>query len=107
MSAFKDMVAADNDAFINLDEFAEEHDLNGTVTKAVVEGKVSKERHFRVGTIYEGIYEGDIVAHVKKSDLPEVPVRDEIFNLDGVSYLVAECTDDMGILSIELRANLA
>ena len=31
MSAFKDLVAADNrNVFLNMDEFGEEHDLNGT-----------------------------------------------------------------------------
>ena len=38
MSGFKDMVAADNEkVFLNLDEFAEEHDLNGTTCKCILQ----------------------------------------------------------------------
>ena len=44
MSGFKDQVAADLDVFINSDEFAEEHDLNGMTVRAVVQSPTSQER---------------------------------------------------------------
>lgn len=100
------MIAYDNDhTFMNTDELAEEHNLNGIVCLAVVQGLDLRERSFRIGAIYEGVYEGGIVVHVPTSSLTEVPVRGEIFLLDGVSYFVDECTDDMGMLTIELRGN--
>lgn len=104
--SFREQVASDNEfVFMNGDEFAEEHDLNGTTCKAVVQGERTKERPFRVGASYDDVYAADVVVHVKKDYLPEVPVRDEIFSLDGESFIVEKCTDDMGILTIELMAN--
>ena len=41
----------------------------------------------------------------KKSDLPEVPVTDQVFTIDGKVYLVESCADDMGMLTIQLVAN--
>ena len=90
---------------MNADDFAEEHDLNGTTCKAVVQGELTGERKFKVGAIYDDVYAADVVVHVKKEYLPEVPVREEIFYLDGESFIVDKCTDDMGILTIELTAN--
>ncbi len=86
-------------------EFAEEHDLNGTTCKAVVQGERTGKRPFKVGAVYDDVYAADVVVHVKTEYLPEVPVRDEIFYLDGESFIVENCTDDMGILTIELTAN--
>lgn len=106
MSIFKDMIDADNESvFMSDDEFAEEHDLNGTVCKAIVQGELTGERKFLKGAIYDDVYAAAVVVHVKKDYLPEVPVRDEIFSLDSKLFTVENCTDDMGILTIELTAN--
>lgn len=53
---FKDQVAADLDTFINSDEFADEHDLNGDTVKAIVESPTSQERWI-TGKEY-GVYNG-------------------------------------------------
>lgn len=105
-NAFKKAAEADiMSVFINEDEFAGEHDLNGTICKAVLQGELTGERKFFRGAVYDDVYEAAVVVHVKKDCLPEVPVRDEIFSLDGNSFIVANCTDDMGVLTIELTAN--
>ena len=104
--SFKEQVTADNEfVFMNDAEFAGEHDLNGMICKAVVQGERTGERKFRVGAVYDDVYTADVVVHVKKEYLPEVPVRDEIFSLDGESFIVENCTDDIGILTIGLMAN--
>lgn len=36
MSAFKDLVEADREIFINIDEFGEAHDIDGTVINVVL-----------------------------------------------------------------------
>ncbi len=90
---------------MNADDFAEEHDLNGTTCKAVVQGELTGKRPFKAGAVYDDVYAADVVVHVKKEYLTEVPVRDEIFYLDDESFIVEKCTDDMGILTIELMAN--
>ena len=110
MSAFRDMVAADMDSvFLNADEFAEEHKLNGTDCICVVESPTTQEM-FKQGEKYEGydaIHGLTAVVHVKKSDIGEMPVEDQDFTLDDESFQVDSCTEHMGMLTIRLRANIS
>lgn len=109
MSGFKDTVAADIDrVFLNLEEFAEVHDLNGTECNCIVQD-VSSAHGLSVGDGYVQshpiLYGNSKLVNCKKSDLPEAPVNDQIFYLDGKMYLVDHCDDDEGVLSIYLVAN--
>lgn len=106
--SFKEQVAADvKGVFINSEEFADEHKLNGTTCQAVVQSPTSKERFISGMTYnrYEGISGELIIVHCDKSDLPEVPVEGQVFTLDDVPCLVSSCIDDMGVLTIELHAH--
>ena len=100
---FKEMVAADISAvFLNPAEFCEHHDLNGTECICVVEGMTARE-----GFQQSEKYEGYDVVHVKKADLGELPVEGEVFKLDGEIHYVHSCAENMGVLSIYLRANIS
>ena len=103
--SFKDDVTSDLAVFVNADEFAEEHNLNGTACLAIVEGLTSKERSARMGGNYEGVCGNVVIVHVAANLLDEVPVHDEIFYLDDKLYYVEDCTNDYGMLTIELRSN--
>ena len=108
MSAFKDMVAADMDSvFLNADEFAEEHDLNGTICTCIVESPTTQER-FKRGKDYEGqdaVHGLTAIIHAKKSDIGEMPQEGQFFSLDGSYSEVYSCTEHKGMLTIELREN--
>lgn len=109
MSGFGDMVADDIDGvFLNQDEFAELHNLNGTECMAIVQD-VSNGNGLSIGDgitqTYPIIYGNKKQVNCKKSDLPEVPVNGQAFYLDEKLYLVDTCTDDMGMLTINLIAN--
>ena len=110
MSAFKDIIAADiDDVFLDTEEFAEEHDLNGTRCLCVVEGVTAREG-FQQSEKYEGydvVHGATNVVHVKKADLGEMPVDGEIFKLDGEIFYVNSCAENMGMLAISLRANIS
>ena len=110
MSDFKDMVEADmGDVFLSMDEFAEEHDLNGTVCVCIVESPETQEK-FQRGEKYEG-YEAvsglAATVHVKKSDIEEMPAEGQKFTLDGEIFMVSDCTEHMGMLTIRLGANIS
>lgn len=103
--SLKAMVCRDiGKVFLNPNDFAEEHDLNGTICLAVVEGVTAKERILK-GAFYEGVYGKTVFVHTAKTSLTGVPVQGEIFKLDGKIFYVEECTDDFGMLTIELRCN--
>ena len=106
---FKDQVAADLDTFINSDEFADEHNLNGDTVKAIVESPTSQERWItsKEYGVYNGLEGNLYIVHCRKADLSAVPVYDQRFDLDGVICIVDSVIDDMGILTIELHAEVA
>ena len=103
------MVAADcSEVFINVDEFAEEHNLHGTVCKAILQDiSVAEELSTGGGVTqtYPGMYGSRLLVNVKTDDLPEVPRYGQIFRVDDKIYLVENCANDMGILTIQLVAN--
>lgn len=107
MSTFKEQVAEDLDTFINLDEFADEHDVNGVTVKCVVQSPTEQEM-FQQGIAYSGyeVTHGNLtILHIKKDDFGETPVESQVVELDGESGLVKSCIEDMGLLSIYLDFN--
>ena len=108
MMGFKEQVAADlTKVFLNPDEFAEEHDLNGTVCLCVIEKQRTEEKYLRGVTYnpYEGIHGVGVTVHVEARLLPEIPVEGMQFNLDGNIMLVDSCTQEAGLLSIALNGH--
>ncbi|WP_295157143.1 hypothetical protein [Selenomonas sp. AE3005] len=110
MSAFKDMLAEDlTNVFINADEFADEHEINGETILCVVQSPTEQEK-FLQGLDYrgfEGIHGQTTIVHVKKELIGEVPAEGEVMTLDGEPMVVDSCVDDMGLLSITLHFNHA
>ena len=110
MSAFKDIVADDmDDVFLNGDEFAEEHNLNGTDCLCIVESPTTQKglTNSGEGEKYKG-YDAvhGATAHIKKADIGEMPVEDQDFTLDGEMFIVDSCVEHMGMLTIGLKANI-
>lgn len=106
MSTFKEQLATDIDSvFLNIDEFGEEHDLNGITCTCVVQSPTAREM-FLSGKDYENydaVIGDSVVVHVSKIMLGEVPAHGERFDVDGEIYTVDSCVDDMGMLSITLH----
>ncbi|WP_296813860.1 hypothetical protein [uncultured Megasphaera sp.] len=107
-ATFKDQVSCDLDIFINLDEFADDHNLNGDVVKAIVESPTSQEKWLtsRQYNLYDGLEGMLYIVHCRKQDLSMTPVYGQRFDLDGVICIVDSVIDDMGILTIELHAEV-
>lgn len=107
---FKEMIEQDNTTvFLNLREFAMYHNLNGIKCKAIVQD-ISVADNFSTNSgvndlSYAGLYGSRVQVNCLKADLPEVPVYGQTFTLDGDMYLVESCSDDMGILTIQMVEN--
>lgn len=108
MNALKEDLNEDlRDVFFDVDEFAEEHDLNGTVCLCVVGKPRTEEKYIRGATYdaYEGIHGASVTVHVESRLLPEIPVEGMRFDLDGEIMLVDSCTHEAGLLSIALKGH--
>ncbi len=104
MSDFKDMVAADHAIWINPDEFADSHNLNGTVCNAVVSGPKSQEKSY-TGMAFEGyagVFGSAVTVVFRTSDLPKPPFNGQRFDLDGEIYKGKDAVDTLGLLTIHL-----
>ncbi|CUM73181.1 hypothetical protein [Agathobacter rectalis] len=104
--SFKDQIKQDlSDVFLNLDEFADLHRIEGKEVPVVIDSdimaKLSKIGDNRI----HGIDEADMVIMGKASDLPENLDPGRLLNLDGREVIVVTTTSEMGLVQIAVRQN--
>lgn len=104
--SFKDQIKQDlSDVFLNLDEFADIHRLEGKEVPVVIDSdmleKLSKIGDNRI----HGMDEADMVIMGKASDLPENLDPGRLLNLDGREVIVVTTTSEMGLVQIAVRQN--
>ena len=100
--SFKDQIKQDlSDIFLNLDEFADLHRIEGKVIDSDIMAKLSKIGDNRI----HGMDEADMVIMGKASDLPENLDPGRLLNLDGREVIVVTTTSEMGLVQIAVRQN--
>ena len=104
--SFKDQIKQDlSDIFLNLDEFADLHRIEGKEVPVVIDSdimaKLSKIGDNRI----HGMDEADMVIMGKASDLPENLDPGRRLNLDGREVIVVTTTSEMGLVQIAVRQN--
>lgn len=103
---FKDQIKQDlSDVFLNLDEFADLHRIEGKEVPVVIDSdimaKLSKIGDNRI----HGMDEADMVIMGKASDLPENLDPGRLLNLDSREVIVVTTTSEMGLVQIAVRQN--
>lgn len=105
MATLKDYIKDfDLDTFINMDEFAEDHQINGETIKCVVDTDIFDERSTLSGDRSGGVFKDTISIFIKISDI-EKPLIDEIMTVDDEHYRVVEVKENMGMYEIVLSQN--
>lgn len=104
--SFKDQIKQDlSDVFLNLDEFADLHRIEGKEVPVIIDSdimaKLSKIGDNRI----HGMDEADMVIMGKASDLPENLDPGRLLNLDGREVIVVTTTSEMGLVQIAVRQN--
>lgn len=104
--SFKDQIKQElSDVFLNLDEFADLHRIEGKEVPVVIDSdimaKLSKIGDNRI----HGMDEADMVIMGKASDLPENLDPGRLLNLDGREVIVVTTTSEMGLVQIAVRQN--
>ena len=104
--SFKDQIKQDlSDIFLNLDEFADLHRIEGKEVPVVIDSdimaKLSKIGDNRI----HGMDVADMVIMGKASDLPENLDPGRLLNLDGREVIVVTTTSEMGLVQIAVRQN--
>lgn len=103
MSIFKNAVANDIHAvFINDDEFADYHFLNGNRVRCIVDTDITDA--FKGGNV-DGVFVNTCTIYVATSDIENRPVEGELLELDDKTYFVRKVGFEDGIFAIVVEAN--
>ena len=98
--SFKEMVAKDvRSTFLNLEEFGEEHRVEGKTITAVIDENALKERQ---GGQELSVAESSLLLYAAVENLPARRPAGEGLNVDGREYIVNDWSEDMGIATVAL-----
>lgn len=98
--SFKEMVTKDvRSTFLNLEEFGEEHRVEGKTITAVIDENALKERQ---GGQELSVAESSLLLYAAVEDLPARRPAGEGLNVDGREYIVNDWSEDMGIATVAL-----
>ena len=104
---FKDLVAEDvASVFLNLDEFAETRLINGKEMAVVVDDNelLERDKATALGAQLAGTYKSRRLIYVSKAEFGSRPAQDVLLTMGTKQYRVKSCTEETGILAIELEA---
>lgn len=104
--SFKDQIKQDlSDIFLNLDEFADLHRIEGKEVPVVIDSDIMAKPSKIGDNRIHGMDEADMVIMGKASDLPENLDPGRLLNLDGREVIVVTTTSEMGLVQIAVRQN--
>lgn len=97
--SLKDELENDLSEFLNEDEFAEIHNIEGENIVCIVDDDSLQQQKIKSAA---GTYVGKKLIHVKRTALKGRPAVDARLLFDGKHYTVKDCIDNDGMLSITL-----
>lgn len=107
MKSFKDCIAADvTGVFLTPLEFADTHTVNGRKMIVLVDENelLERDKSKVMGTSQGGTYKARRLIFVTRLEFGPRPAQGVILEMDGREFQVADCTEEAGILAIELGA---
>lgn len=101
--SFKEQIQQDLDAvFLNVDEFADLHRVEGKEIPVVVDNDQLVK--LKQGQIL-GLVEADLLLMGRESDFPADIEPGRLLNVDGRELIVSNSGTDMGLIEVALRQN--
>lgn len=104
---FKELLAADiSNVFLNLNEFAEIRLINGKKMAVMVDDNelLERDKATALGAQLAGTYKARRLIYVSKEEFGPRPAQDALLTMGTKEYRVKSCTEETGILAIELEA---
>ena len=100
---FKEQILKDLDeVFLNLEEFAELHRVEGVQIPVVVDS--DQLNKLKTGQLL-GLIEADMLLMGRETDFPSNLEPGRLLNVDGRELLVVNSGKDMGFVEVALRQN--
>ena len=108
LPTFKELVQADiSNTFMNADEFANLHDVDGKQMTVTIDNNEHIEREKRISQkqVMDGMYVKQVLIYVSGLEYGPLPAQGKQLVLDKKRYRVADAIDEDGLYSITLEAN--
>lgn len=105
--SFKDQIATDIfGTFLNAQEFADIHTVNGKPMTVMVDDNelLERDKSKLLGAPVNGTYKARRLIYVARAEFGPRPAIGAMLSLDGRQYKVKDSTEESGILAIELEA---
>lgn len=103
-SRFKEMVDLDRrTVFLDLDEFGEEHQIEGKTITVVLDDDALRQRQ---GGQELAVAESALMLFAAVEDLPPRRPAGEGLNIDGREYIINDWREDMGIATVTLGQSI-
>jgi hypothetical protein len=100
--SFKTQISQDiSSVFINADEFADTHDIDGVPVVCVIDTDILHERSSLVS---DAVFGNQIALHVQASAFSEKPVHNQLMRIDDGLFLVREVAENMGMYTLTLES---
>ena len=94
-----------DNTFMNVDEFADMHTVDGKEMAVLVDDNEIVEREKKMKSNMDGVYVKQKLIYVKASDFGALPAIGRQIMFDGKRYLVTDSTDEQGVYTITMEAN--
>jgi hypothetical protein len=108
MKSFKECLSDDLNAFLNLKEFAETHQIDGVDVDLVIDDDQFSQRERMMSaemfSMTQGIFNESKTFYVRASDMDKPAPREKL-SLDGKDYTVNAATEENGLISVQITAN--
>ena len=107
---FKEQIALDNiKVFMNFDEFADIHIVNGAEMLCIVDNNemIDREKRYQYKrSLYaDGVYIKTLLIYVRAEDFGPLPAVGRVITFDKKSYIISDAINEDGIYSLLLEAN--
>jgi hypothetical protein len=103
---FKECIRSDvTDVFLNLEEFAVEHTINGKKMRALVDNNELIEREKKAKSDMDGVNVKQTLIYVWAREFGGLPPVGYMITLDGMRYIVTDAINEDGVYSITVEAN--
>lgn len=104
--SFKEVMKDDvNNTFMNVDEFADMHTVDGKEIPVLVDDNEIIEREKKMKSNMDGVYVKQKLIYVKADDFGSLPAIGRQIVFDGKRYMVTDSTDEGGVYTITIEAN--
>lgn len=100
---FTEAIDKDLQIFMNLDEFAETHEINGVEVTCVI-STMTHERSGNQSQKFDGLHGDFQTIYIKSDAIERIPAEGESIRVDNRRFTVESTINQQGITRIELAS---